>query len=73
VLAGEVEVSVVLLCLDEAETLETSRMTLGDSALLWDRTVTRTTRAVETGIPPPFGQYVFAVGRVPCLRPAQTP
>ena len=43
------------------------RATPGDSAALqlWDRTVTRATRAIEAMIAPPFGQSVFAVGRVP--------
>ena len=41
------------------------RMTPGDSAAvrLWDRTITRATRAVERRVAPPFGQSVFAVGR----------
>jgi SAM-dependent methyltransferase len=43
------------------------RMTPGDSLLLrlWDRFVTPVARAIERRIAPPFGQSVFAVGRVP--------
>lgn len=42
------------------------RMTPGDSAAvqLWDRTITRAARNVERRFNPPFGQSVFAVGRV---------
>jgi SAM-dependent methyltransferase len=41
------------------------RMTPNDSCALqlWDRTVTRATRAIELRVAPPFGQSVFAVGR----------
>ncbi len=41
-------------------------MTPGDSVALqaWDRTVTRTFRVLERRISPPFGQSIFAVGRL---------
>lgn len=41
-------------------------MTPGNSAAVqfWDRTVTRAARAVERRVAPPFGQSLFAVGRV---------
>lgn len=32
---------------------------------LWDRTITRAARIAERRVAPPFGQSVFAVGRVP--------
>jgi SAM-dependent methyltransferase len=43
------------------------RMTPADSALvrLWDRVITRASRAIENHVAAPFGQSVFAVGRVP--------
>ncbi len=43
------------------------RMTPRDSAAvrLWDRSITRAARSVERRFTPPFGQSVFAVGRVP--------
>ncbi len=42
------------------------RMTPGDSAVLrlWDRTITRPARTIERRVAPPFGQSLFAVGRV---------
>ena len=41
-------------------------MTPGDSVALqaWDKTVTRASRALEGRISPPFGQSIFAVGRL---------
>jgi SAM-dependent methyltransferase len=43
------------------------RMTPIDSPFvrLWDRVITRAERVLERRLPPPFGQSVFAVGRVP--------
>lgn len=37
----------------------------GPTVKLWDRLVVPTARAVESRVRPPFGQSVFAVGRVP--------
>lgn len=37
----------------------------GPTVKVWDRFVVPTARAVETRVRPPFGQSVFAVGRVP--------
>jgi SAM-dependent methyltransferase len=37
----------------------------GGSVRMWDRTVVPIARAVERRVRPPFGQSVFAVGRVP--------
>lgn len=43
------------------------RLTPGDGPLIrtWDRVVVPVTRALERRVRPPFGQSVFAVGRVP--------
>ncbi len=43
------------------------KMTPGEGALLrvWDKVVIPSARAVERRVRPPFGQSVFAVGRVP--------
>lgn len=43
------------------------RMTPGDGPLvrIWDRMVVPVARSVEKRLTPPFGQSVFAVGRVP--------
>ena len=44
------------------------KMTPGDGALVrvWDRAVVPAAHAIEKHVRPPFGQSVFAVGRVPC-------
>jgi len=46
-------------------TVRLLRWTPGDgpAVQLWDRTITRATRAAERRVAPPFGQSVFAVGR----------
>ncbi|HET8614108.1 MAG TPA: class I SAM-dependent methyltransferase [Actinomycetales bacterium] len=42
----------------------------GPTVRLWDRAVMPVARAVERRVRPPFGQSVFAVGRVPLSRDA---
>jgi hypothetical protein len=46
-------------------------MTPGDGALMrvWDRTVVPLARRTERVVRPPFGQSLFAVGRVPGTAP----